>query len=170
MRNFDQNEFPLAYLITFRCYGSWLHGDARGSFKREYGISSTTRVSPNEALERAELKQLQHPPVTLTTDQRLVVGAAVRHVCEHRKYQLRGINVRTNHVHVVVSAFHPPERILNDFKAYSTRALREAGLLSSRVKPWSRHGSTIYLWKELDVEKAMVYVLLGQGNDLLRLD
>ena len=162
MRDFDQNEYPLAYLITFRCYGSWLHGDARGSFKREYGISSTTSVSPNEALEQVEFKQLQHPPVTLTPDQRLVVEAAVRQVCRHRKYQLRGINVRTNHVHVIVSAFHPPERILNDFKVYSTRALRESGLLSSRVKPWSRHGSTIYLWKELDVEKAMVYVLLGQ--------
>ena len=27
MRDFDDNEFPLAYLITFRCYGTWLHGD-----------------------------------------------------------------------------------------------------------------------------------------------
>ena len=26
MRDFDDNEFPLAYLITFRCYGTWLQG------------------------------------------------------------------------------------------------------------------------------------------------
>jgi len=25
MRDFDDNEFPLAHLITFRCYGTWLH-------------------------------------------------------------------------------------------------------------------------------------------------
>ncbi len=32
------------------------------------------------------------------------------------------------------------------------------------IKPWARHGSTIYLWKERDVEKAVEYVLLGQGD------
>ena len=37
MRDFDDNEFPLAYLITFRCYGTWLHGDERGSYRRSYG-------------------------------------------------------------------------------------------------------------------------------------
>ncbi|HMT07731.1 MAG TPA: hypothetical protein PKA82_06975 [Pyrinomonadaceae bacterium] len=24
--DFDENEFPLGYLITFRTYGTWLHG------------------------------------------------------------------------------------------------------------------------------------------------
>ena len=28
--------FPLAYLITFHTYGSWLHGDAKGSVDREH--------------------------------------------------------------------------------------------------------------------------------------
>ena len=46
----------------------------------------------------------------------------------------------------------------------------ETGLLSETVKPWARHGSTIYLWKERDVAKAIEYVLLGQGDDLFRLD
>jgi hypothetical protein len=47
----------------------------------------------------------------------------------------------------------------------STRALREVGLLHASVKPWARHGSTIYLWKEQDVEKAVEYVLLGQDHE-----
>ena len=29
MYDFDQNDFPLAYLITVRSYGTWLHGDER---------------------------------------------------------------------------------------------------------------------------------------------
>ena len=33
-------------------------------------------------------------------------------------------------------------------------------------EPYVRHGSTIYLWKERDVEKAVEYVLLGQDGDL----
>jgi hypothetical protein len=59
---------------------------------------------------------------------------------------------------------------LDTFKSYSTRALRKAGLISAGIKPWIRHGSTIYLWKERDVAKAIEYVMLGQGDDLFRLD
>ena len=29
VRDFDDNEFPLAYFISFRTYGTWLHGDER---------------------------------------------------------------------------------------------------------------------------------------------
>jgi len=39
-----------------------------------------------------------------------------------------------------------------------------------KVKLWARHGSTIYLWKERDVAKAIEYVMLGQGDELFRLD
>jgi hypothetical protein len=78
---------------------------------------------------------------------------------------MRAINVRTNHAHSVVSALSYPEPVLDAFKSYSTRALREAGLLSTKVRPWARHGSTIYLWKERDVEKAVEYVLLGQDHE-----
>jgi REP element-mobilizing transposase RayT len=94
----------------------------------------------------------------------------VNGVCEHRKFLLRAINVRTNHAHTVVSAMQKPEPILNAFKAYSTRALRRAGLISAGVKPWSRHGSTIYLWKERDIAKAIEYVMHGQGDELFTLD
>ena len=44
--------------------------------------------------------------------------------------------------------------------------MRRAGLLPVGIKPWARHGSTIYLWKEHDVEKGVEYVLLGQGDEL----
>ena len=95
-----------------------------------------------------------------------MVEKAVREVCLYRKYWLRAINARTNHVHAVVSAPCEPEPILDAFKSYATRALRRAGLLSAAIKPWARHGSTVYLWKERDVEQAIAYVLLGQGDDL----
>jgi len=78
---------------------------------------------------------------------------------------MRAINVRTNHAHSVVSALSHPEPILDAFKSYSTRALRAAELLSPEIKPWARHGSTIYLWKESDVEKAVEYVLIGQDHE-----
>ena len=55
---------------------------------------------------------------------------------------------------------------MDAFKAYATRALRKAGLLALSIKPWVRHGSTRYLWKERHVENAVDYVLDGQGDEL----
>jgi REP element-mobilizing transposase RayT len=165
MRDFDDNEFPLAYLITFRCYGTWLHGDERGSYRRSSGvISRVVRLPPRPGLEQAEIKQLANRPVRLNKRQRIAVVRAVRDVCIHRKYRLRAINIRSNHAHTVVSALTCPESILGAFKSFSTRALRQNGLLDVSIKPWARHGSTIYLWKERDVEKAVEYVLLGQDH------
>jgi REP element-mobilizing transposase RayT len=168
MRDFDDNEFPLAYLITFRCYGTWVHGDERGSMDRKHNVYGSPRIAPNQSLERSDSSQREHPCIVLTPRQRVVVEAAVREVCEYRKYILRSINVRSNHSHAVVSATCQPEPILNAFKSYSTRALRRAGLTSRDIGPWARHGSTIYLWKEEDVSRACAYVALGQDKEFTR--
>ena len=170
VRDFDDNEFPLAYLISFRTYGTWLHGDNRGSTSRKQNKYGTPRIAPNLSLQRAELKQLQHAPIKLDSRQRPVVEQAVREVCTNRGYWLRAINVRTNHVHTVVSAAIKPEPILQAFQAYATRKLRRAGLLPDDVKPWTRHGSTPYLWKERHVERAIDYVVNGQGDQLPSFD
>jgi len=105
MRDFDDNEFPLAYLITLRTYGTWLHGDERGSMDRKHNVYGTSKIKPNPVLHKSDTKQLRHPPVTLNARQRPVVEQAIREVCDHRPYVLRGINVRTNHVHAVGSAW-----------------------------------------------------------------
>jgi REP element-mobilizing transposase RayT len=170
MRDFDDNEFPLGYLITFRCYGTWLHGDQRGSMDRKHNVYGTPKIVANTQLKRSDSSQQKHGPIVLDVRQRKVVETAVREVCEYRKYLLRAVNVRTNHAHTVVTAMRKPEPILDAFKSYATRALRQAGLLPTHVRPWARHGSTIYLWKERDVAKAIEYVVLGQGDELFTLD
>ena len=170
MRDFDDNEFPLAYLITFCRYGTWLHGDERLSMSRKQNIFGTPRIEPRPRLQQAEARQLKHSPVILNARQRHIVEDAIRDVCLHRTYLLRAVHVRTNHVHTIVSAMVKPEPILNGFKSYSTRALRRAGLLNNDIQPWARHGSTIYLWKERDVATGMAYVLLEQGGELPRIN
>jgi REP element-mobilizing transposase RayT len=170
MRDFDDNEFPLTYFILFRTYGTWLHGDARGSMDHKHNVYGTPEIVPNPRFEGSDAKQLKHSPITLNARQRSLVEKAVREVCEHRPYVLRAINVRTNHVHTVVTAITKPEPVLDSFKAYATRKLRTEGLLSASVKPWARHGSTVYLWKERDVAKAIEYVMLSQGDELFRID
>jgi REP element-mobilizing transposase RayT len=137
---------------------------------RKHNMYGTAKIAPNSSLQKSDTKQFKHPAVTLNARQRDVVEKAVREVCDHRPYVLRAINVRTNHVHTVVTAMNEPEPVLDAFKAYATRALRRAKLMPVKVKPWVRHGSTVYLWKERDVAKAIEYVMLAQGNDLFRLD
>jgi REP element-mobilizing transposase RayT len=137
---------------------------------RKHNVYGSARIPANPSLEMSDSKQLRHAPFTLDSKQRQVVERTLHEVCEYRKYILRGVNVRTNHVHTVVTAMCEPEVVLAAFKAYATRTLRRAGLISEHLKPWVRHGSTIYLWKERDVAKAMEYVMLGQGDELLSLD
>jgi REP element-mobilizing transposase RayT len=161
----DSNVFPLAYLITFRTYGTWLHGVEKGSVDRKHNIYGTPRLAPNPHRKNTETRLLKHAPTVLDARQRRTVDRAVREVCAHRGYALLAVNVRTNHVHTVLSAARDPEPILDALKAYATRALRRAALASPTTKLWVRHGSTRYLWKEQHVEKAIAYVLYGQGDD-----
>jgi len=155
----------MAYLITFRTYGTWLHGDERSSMnRRQHNQYGTPKIAPSQQLVKAEQAQLKQLPVTLNQAQRVVVEQAIRDVCTHRGYQLLAVNVRTNHVHCVVAATCEPEMVMNTFKAYATRYLREGGLLSLEVKPWSRHGSNPYLWTPEQVERAVDYVINGQGD------
>ena len=163
--DFQDRNRPLAYLITFRCYGTWLHGDERGSMdRREHHTYGTPAIPPNTSLVEMEEAELKHPPIKLDDVERRVVESAIREVCEKRGYQLLAVNARTNHVHSVVAADCKPEPVMNAFKAYSTRHLRKAGLVSSDHRVWSRHGSTPYLWTPEQVERAVAYVVNGQDD------
>ncbi|MFH0980204.1 MAG: transposase [Planctomycetota bacterium] len=157
---------PLAYLITFPTYGTWLHGDERGSVDRDHNIPGTPLLDPAPARQRCEVERLQYAPVVLDTPRRHVVHQAIVDVAQHPGWTLHALNVRTNHVHVVVSADQTPERVMNAFKSWATRRMVEAGVLPAGQKAWARHGSTGYLWKPDQVEAACAYVVEGQGADL----
>jgi REP element-mobilizing transposase RayT len=162
---YDYNEFPLAYLITFRCHGTWLHGDERGAVDRHgQNVYGAPRVAPNRKLEGAMGERMKQQPFLLTQAQREVVERAVEEVCRHRGYYLKAVNARSNHVHVVVSAQAKPEGIMNTFKSYATRKLRETFLIDTETEPWARRGSRRYLWKPHHVAAAIEYVLYGQGD------
>lgn len=161
----------MAYLITFRCYGTWLHGDERGSVNRKFNnIYGSSKRPKNLRLDSMEFLILKNKPFVLTAMKRLVVEDSIRNVCDHRGYLLYTVQARTNHVHCVVSAMEKPEKIMGAFKAYSTRHLRKAGLAAAEAKIWSRHGSTRYLWTENHIETTVKYVMNGQGQELTAFD
>ena len=161
----DNQGYPLAYFITFRCYGTWLHGDARGSADRSGSHQPGHPLIPRHpGLHRRRESALVHTPTTFGPRQRTVVDKAIRGVCLHRGWELHALNVRGDHAHVVASGQCRPEGMMTAFKAWSTRRLREAGLVSSERKVWSRHGSTRYLWNECAVEEACLYTLEAQDD------
>jgi len=165
MSDYDDNEFPLAYLITVRCYGTWLHGDERLSVDRHgLNIYGRERRTVNVKLEKIMRVNMSDKPVLLNESQRAVVTDAINEVCGHRHYSLLAMNVRSNHFHVVVSAKTKPEPIADALKSYSTRKLRELGLIGETVRPWARGRSRRYLWKPKHVTRAIDYVLNGQGD------
>jgi REP element-mobilizing transposase RayT len=164
--DFEDRSQPLAYLITFRSYGTWLHGDDRGSIdRRNYNRYGTRAMPANSRILVEEQGNLKNVAVLLNTGHRAIVETAIREVCQYRNWVLQAVNARMNHVHSVVSARRTPEDVLNSFKSYATRRLREAGALSEVVRVWARHGSTRYLWTEEQVARGVDYVVNGQGNE-----
>jgi REP element-mobilizing transposase RayT len=168
---FQDRSVAKAYLITFRCYGTWLHGDERGSVdRRYYNRYGEATIKPDVEIQARKANLRKSEPYFLGASERQVVESAIKEVCNVRGYALLALNVRTEHVHIVVSNSGKPERMMDSFKAYSTKALRNAGLLEVNAKPWSRHGSTRYLWTEDHIAKAVDYVVNGQGGELPEFD
>jgi REP element-mobilizing transposase RayT len=148
---------PLAYLITFTCYGTWLHGDERGSVDIEHNQFGTSFLEKDSPREREEFKRLKHAPIYLSPEQRTNIAQSIDEVCQFRGWKLWEVNVRTNHVHVVLSSADVPDKIFRDLKRRSTLNLKTSGLFNGE-KLWTRGGSGRYLWKEESVEAACQYV------------
>ncbi|XVJ59086.1 MAG: hypothetical protein HEQ23_06670 [Tepidisphaera sp.] len=153
---------PLAYLLTWTCYGSWLHGDARGSVDAKHSRYGTAFLAADVVREYEELRAMPTGPELLSEEARSIVLAVITRHCEIRRWQLRAVNVRTNHVHVVLSTDVEADASLEQFKAWSTRRLREAGCFGAKQEVWTEGGSKRYLWTEESVARACEYVLHGQ--------
>ena len=121
-------------------------------------------LPPHEGIRRAAERLMSSSPVILDAPRRLVVHRVVEEVCEVRRWVVLAVNVRTNHVHVVLSGPCAPEPMMTAFKSWSTRRLQEGGLAPRGQRVWSRHGSTRYLWSPCAVEAACAYVRDQSGE------
>ncbi|NJM54477.1 MAG: hypothetical protein HC846_14550 [Blastocatellia bacterium] len=166
-KEWNDTGIPLSYLITFRCYGTWLHGDERGSVDRFHNIFDTPFIQPNERLKNHIAENLKDKPVELDAQRRTFVEKAIRETCQKRNWGLLAINVRTNHVHVVVDTGNRnPNQALIAFKANATREMRENNCWNSEHSPWADKGSKRWLWNEKSIEIAVDYIINGQGDEL----
>jgi len=105
--------------------------------------------------------------VTLKAAERNSVEKAIRELCNKRGWALLAINVRTNHIHVVVDVgSKKPKDVLIALKANATRQMREDGLWPHEHSPWADKGSKRNLWNEKSIWEACNYVNNEQGDKL----
>ena len=74
-------------------------------------------------------------------------------------------------MHVVVDIGNiNPTKALTALKANATRQMRTDGSWPFNYTPWVEKGSKRYLWTEAHVNRAVDYVVLGQGDELPSFD
>ena len=142
----NDTDTPLAYLITFRCYGTWLHGDERGSIDRFHNAYKSPYLPPNKQWHEYNKSALTDEPVMLDAARRNLTESAIRETCVKRGWQLYAVNVRTNHAHAVVAiGVTKPDTALSAFKANATRWLRENGAWTSERTPGRKRQQALFV-------------------------
>jgi REP element-mobilizing transposase RayT len=157
---------PLAYFFTWTTYGTWLPGDGRGWVDKPGQFRA-----PDTKLRRNSQRRMTEPALTLDAEQRRIVEDTIAEHCRVRGWHLHGVNARSQHVHVVVSApERKPDDVMDQFKAWCSRRLKE----HERSRPsaremvrqnwWTQRGSKRLLNDGDALEAAVRYVLEGQGK------
>lgn len=91
----NDTDTPLAYFISFRPYGTWLHGDRRGSIDRFHNAYRSPYLPPNPNWHHYNEQQLKAEPLILKARHRRATEAAIRETCDKRKWSLLAINVQS---------------------------------------------------------------------------
>lgn len=150
---------PLAYHLTWSTYGTRLHGDERGTVDLAHNRPGTPFLPEDPVLESGARLLLTRAPFVMDDRHRPIVEAAIRDHCAIRQWLIHALNVRTNHVHIVVEAnSHSPEQTMAQLKSWGTRRLTSAGLVERGDKLWTDHGSTRWLNDEKGLWAAIEYV------------
>ncbi len=155
MMNSTSARPPIAYHISFCTYASWQPGDGPGTPASRELRGRNQWVPPDPT----RLERFRQPPAeapfVIEDGQRAIIAASIKDICAFRGWELLAGRVRAREVQVVVRHAVTPERMMTDMKARATRALRQAGLIGPERRVWARHGSTLYLFHETDVEHAI---------------
>lgn len=157
---------PLAFFLTWTTYGSWLPGDERGWAEKPGRFRE-----PNSERLLAARQKMTESELTLDTEQRNITETTIADHCRIRRWRLLAVSCRTQHVHVVVAAPNrDPEEVMDQFKAWCTRRLKEhlASKPEAQAKVrhnwWTQRGSMRRLFDEARAEEAVRYVLECQGD------
>lgn len=150
---------PVTYFLTWVTYGTWLPGDRRGWVEYHQGWQV-----PNAVLELESAARMTEGACLLTLPQRSAVNGQIAVTCQLRKWHLHAVNCRSNHIHIVVSAWGVnPRKIRIDLKAWATRCLKER-FDPARENWWADRGSIRHIHSEASLEAAIQYTVVAQDR------
>lgn len=76
---------PLAYLLTFTCYGTRLHGDEAGSVDRHHNIPGSPYLPPDTVRRAAEQRLMTDGPYEMDARRRAIVLKAIKEARLHKR-------------------------------------------------------------------------------------
>jgi REP element-mobilizing transposase RayT len=107
--------------------------------------------------------------IVMDSSQRVVVEQTIRDHCRIRNWTLHAVNVRTNHVHVVVTADRRSAEVMKQLKAWCSRRLSGAAGLKiaiggsdGRRRWFTEGGDQEVIGDDEYFHNAVQYVLEGQ--------
>jgi len=147
---------PSAYFLTWTTYGAWLPGDARGWVHHADAAPGAPYHAADAARENHARSLMKHEAVALNAHQRRMVEEAIQDTCRVRTWRVHALNVRSNHVHVVLTApARTPEQVMVSLKAWASQRLNA---VYGKRRWWTRHGSTRYVKTSASLQRAIEYV------------
>ena len=148
---------PLAYHLSWTCYGQWLHGDRRGFVDHGHRTPGEPYVYDDPHRLNAAANRLAESPCWLTEAQRQTVQQAVREACTFRSWDLSAVNAQPDHVHVVVRApGHTGVQARARLKDRASRALKAAD--RQRTRWWTDGGKVEPIRDARRLQQAIIYV------------
>jgi REP element-mobilizing transposase RayT len=130
-----KQEIPaMTIFTTWTTCGSWLPGDARKWYARRSGL-----MEPDDREIEIAKQSMTETICILDARQRSIVESAIVDHCRIKDWILHAVNVRSNHVHVALSACDIPLDLPRiQLKSWSTRRLKAES--PERTKWWTRRG------------------------------
>lgn len=167
------------WFFTWRTYGTWLPGQP--GFVGYYKTDSGQRVTENSlgtptadampALARYASSIMTSEPVALSQAHADRVFEQLKETAHYRGRVINAVAILVNHIHLVFGTPGDPEpnKMLDDWKAYASRALnRLIGWAPPAPRPvwWERDGSKRVCCTPLDRAGAIRYTI-RQENPLV---
>ena len=97
---------------------------------------------------------------------REVVLNSIINTCDYYGWPLYAAHVHSNHVHLITESAKEIERVMQKIKLYCSRELNKQLKPTRKTKYWTHHGSTRYLWNDINLNNAMEYVVNEQGGKM----
>ncbi len=151
---------PVGFFITWTVDGTFLQGDTRWWRKRSSG-----EQSPQPLLQQWHRDRLKHDVILLNDGHRKVVKSEIEYHCKRRDWKLWVVNVRTNHLHVVITASgRTGDKVRDQLKANCTRGIRGIDSRFADRPVWTTKGDVQFLKTDDELNQAILYAGAAQDR------